>query len=748
MVFPSRLFILSMSVVLIAGCGGGSSDSSPTDEPQKLAYPESATVSASNTYFDTTLQDPYQWMENTTSDATSAWVRAQNQFSKEYLSALPHYADINARVRQILGAPQGANRGAGAFGVDTQSYDQKTVKGKDGSYYYTINKKSETSRRPQQTPASVSVDNIIYVTSDLRQPGKVLLDLNQTNSNPDDHIQLTNHQLTDDNRYLVYQVIRNYSDVSEIQVVDMANISSPPIQVIGNANGGFTMHGNGFFYVTAGEVSDPYTSSYVPLSLRHRRINAPADDTALYQGDKLSSVFVGRIYGGHLYFSVGIGAGSRNEIYRQALSAPGQPPARFLGDGYQSNFEILNQGEDGRLRVKTSNGVAANRLISVDPERPEVSGWKNLLPIGASEVVEDIVACDRAHFAEILVDGASTLVRFDADGGRKDIALPGLGALDFMECRPAAADAEQLVYSFSSMAMPAQGFAYDSATGASVLRNTLRINGFDPAAYVMERKFVTSPDGARVPIFMAYKKGLVQNGANPAYIHVYGGFGVAEKPGFSEHVVPLLENGGIYVVAQVRGGGEYGKAWHEAGRAANKQITYHDVIAVADYLIRNQYTSAARLGLEGGSNGGLTTAAVALQRPDLFKAVFPMVGVLDLLRFQEFTMGFNWIEDYGSSSNEADFRRLLGISPLHNVRNVAYPAMLIMTGQTDGRVVPSHSYKFAATLQNRAGGTNPYLLTAFPKAGHSLVDNRERVSTDTWAFFFAQTKTAYRKPAN
>lgn len=734
-----KLLMIAAATTMVAACGGGSDGGG--NEPQKLAYPSSTAGSASNTYFGKTVQDPYQWMEDTTGDATRAWIDAQNRFSLEYVSALPSYADINARVRQLFSPVEEA---------DATTFSKQTVKTRDGLYYYQVHKKVETNRwRPQTGLVSVSVDNRIYVTNDRRKPGKVVLDLNAPNSNPDDHIELTSHQLTPDGKYLVYRLVRNYSDLSEVHVVDLQTSVDIGSETIRHVNQDFKIHENGFFYIAAHEVSDIYTSPYNRLSLRYHTIGQPpGQDQVLFTGDGLANMAIEAIHEGYLYFQTGIG--TKGEIHRLSLAAPAEPPVKWLGDGFQSGFNLAGVDADKQnLLLLTSKGAALHRLVKVDPENPQPANWIDLAPRNTTEVVDAIVPCDGAYFAEVLDDGASRLLRIAADtGNRTEIALPGMGAVSDMKCGNGEDDKEVLSYMYSSLTTPAQLFRYDPSTGAGVQVSTQKVKGFDPSGYVMKRLFVTSADGTQIPIFIAHRKDLAQDGSNPAMIYVYGGFGVAERPEFSLHAVPLLENGGIYVIAQVRGGSEYGTAWHDAGRSVNKQNTYDDVIAVASHLIREKYTSAARLGLEGGSNGGLTTAAVALQRPDLFRVVFPAVGVLDLLRYQNFTSGFNWFEDYGYSSIEEDFPRLLKISPLHNVREQQYPAMYVMTGQTDGRVVPSHSYKFAATMQNRAGGRNPYLLTAFPKAGHSMSENRERVSTDTWAFFFAQTGTSYRKPAS
>ncbi|MGB6054372.1 MAG: prolyl oligopeptidase family serine peptidase [Burkholderiaceae bacterium] len=726
--------------MLVAACGG-----SGGGEPQKLAYPASAAGSASYSYFGKTIAEPYQWMEDTTGDDTRAWVDAQNTFSLDYLRALPSYAEIEARVVRIFTEIQEpAKTGAGPL-----AFGKQTVQGGDGLYYYQVTRKIDTGRwRPRADTNHVSVDNRIYVTDDLRKSGRVLLDLNKQNSNPDDHIALTSHQLTPDGKHLVYRLIRNYSDLSEVHVVDLKTGADIAGETIRHVNGDFKIHQSGFFYVVAQNIGDVYTAAYNQLALRYHTIGQPpGNDQALFAGDGLANVQISYMDDDHLYFDTGIG--SKSEIYRLALAAlSGQPPAKWLGDGFHSIFQILGADADRNLLVLTSSGALRHRLVKIEREHTAPSRWVELVNGAAGEVVEEIVPCAGAYFAEILDDGASRLVRFDGDGRRTEIPQPGMGAVSEMECVRDADGRDQLSYRYSTLIQPDLVFRYDPATGTVAQTGGTRIDGFDPSAYVMQRIFATSADGTRIPVFIAHRKGLALDGGNPAMIYVYGGFAAAERPLFRRHAVPLLENGGIYAVAQVRGGSEYGNAWHEAGRAANKQNTYDDVIAVANHLIRGKYTSAARLGLEGGSNGGLTTAAVALQRPDLFKAVFPSVGVLDLLRYQHFTSGYNWFEDYGDSSNEADFNRLLAISPLHNVRNVPYPAMYVMTGQTDSRVVPSHSYKFAATMQNQAGGRNPYLLTAFPKAGHAMSENRQRLATDTWAFFFAQTGTAYRKPAN
>lgn len=728
--------------LLLAACGGGGGGATP----QKLAYPASAAEDTRHEYFNQTVAEPYQWLEDTMGDRTHAWVQAQNGFTRDYLRQLPSYADIDARVRELMGpAPAAAKTGGMRDGV------RKQVVEVDGRWHsYQLNRTVESDRwRPGVGAGAieVSVDNRIYFSAGANDAGRVLFDVGRQNSNPDDHIQLVDHRVSADGRFLVYRLIRNYSDLNEIHVVDLATGQERAAETIAHGYESFQLHGGGFFYVAAGAVSDPYTSAYNRLAVFYHRFgDSLAQDRQLYAGNGLMSLALGPIDEHDLFLYAVIG--SKTEIYRLPLADPAAwVPTRWLGDDFRSEYGLLKGDGAQHVLVTTTHGSERKRLVRVPrSDNPNPAGWQELLNGGPDEYAEEIVACGDAYFAEMLQQGASRLVRVDGAGQRSEIALPGVGAVHGMKCGADDQRRARFEFLYSTLAEPPQEFYYDLGSGAVTRNRVKRFSGYDPDAYVMRRLLVPAGDGAQITAYIAHRKGLAQDGSNPAMIYVYGGFGVPQRPNFQQHAVPLLESGGIYVVAQVRGGSEYGNAWHDAGRGANKQQTYDDVIAVAEYLIREKFTSAGRLGLEGGSNGGLTTAAVAMQRPDLFAAVFPLVGVLDLLRYQYFTSGFNWYEDYGYSSSEPDFKRLRGLSPVHNVRPQPYPAMLVMTGQTDSRVVPSHSYKFVAAMQNQAGGANPYLMTAFPKSGHQMSDYRDRVSADTWAFFFARTGTAYRKP--
>lgn len=732
-------FMVGLVSLLLVACGSGSTSAS--NASSKLSYPPSATVDATNSYFTTTIADPYQWMESTTSSQTIAWVQAQNTFTQNYLAHLPSYAEIEQRMNEIY-APVVTDSGL-AQKTGELAISKEMVKG-NKVYYYQINKQlKDNNYYPQDKVRKVSVDNIIYVTDDPNKPGHVFLNLNEINPNPDDNIELTNFTLTESDTYLIYQLTRNYSDLSEIHVVNTATGAEMPDQTIDNTINNFIVYEQGFFYIKPTAIINPLTSPDNQQTINYHIIGQNvSQDPQLFSGGELLNLALGGIRAGYLYFYTGLD--TTNEIYRLDPAQLSAPAEKFLGDDYQSSFQIFSS-QANNFVIQTSKGAAQNRLVNVNPENTAESAWTNILPADSTQIVADISQCNGLYYAEILINGASTLVEYSEDGSiSNNISLPGIGALGNMTCSTVG-ESPVFSYEYSTLATPWQTYTYNSDTKTSSLIQTSKINGYNPDNYEMQELFVPSTDGAIVSIFIGYKKGLVQNGNNPTYIHAYGGFNVVTKPSFTRDAIPLMDNGGIYVEAQVRGGGEYGRDWYNAGRMLNKMNTYDDVIAVASYLIKNNYTSAAKLGLAGGSNGGLTTAAVALLRPDLFAAVFPSVGVLDLLRYQLFTLGFAWHDDYGYSSDLTQFNNLMTFSPLQNVKSgVAYPAMYIETGQTDTRVAPLHSYKFAATMQNMAGGIKPYILMAWPKAGHQISQYREQSAANTWAFFFANTGTTYK----
>ncbi len=730
-----KQIILSMACAIsLAACSNGGNSSGSSNSDEKLNYPASEYTDASNTYFGTNVPDPYQWMENTNSSKTLSWVNQQNVFTDNYIQNLPEYKSVSAELAALVSSTKS---------IMAENVQQDFVK-VDNKYFYTnFHRTNDTRPYSIYSKDKISTDNIIYVTDNKDHKGKVFLDLNKSGI-AKGNVSVVQFGII--NGPVSYTVVRTQDENLDLSTITLINNQTQtPVKVIKDVNGSFEIYNNGFFYVQSQQVTDIYTSSYSSQILFYDQVGSSSPVQVFDPGSAAGMINIQLVVNNILYFATGYASGF-NRIYSFDASDLSNTPQVLLEGEIPASFRIISSNQDGSLLVETNQGAALKRWITVNPNSPASSDWTNIVPPNPENVIANyITSCGNYYYAEILEDGASKLYRYDqtvpAANPVEIDGFPGLGALETEgDNSPKCVDNSVLTYSYSNLVTPHQSYQYNPATqSVGELKSQSTIPGFNPADYEMKELFVPSTGGAVVSIFIGYKKGLKLNGNNPALIYLYGGFNTSTLPSFDTNTVLLMKNGGIYVVAQVRGGGEYGTVWYNDGRMLNKQNTYNDVAAVANYLINNGYTNPSKLALSGSSNGGLTTAAVALQNPGLFKVVFPAVGVLDLLRYQLFTTGFVWYPDYGYSSVQDQFNNLMAFSPLQNVRSISYPAMLIQTGMEDGRVPPLHSYKFAATMQNMAGGTSPYLLRSYFGLGHQLQSNQ--VEIDKWTMFFNQTET-------
>lgn len=730
-----KILVRILPVATLVACSSGSGSSGGNNNESEFNYPASQYTNASNTYFGTTIADPYQWMESTNSPETLAWVNQQNVFTDNYIHNLPEYNAVAAGLAAL-------SKSAKSF-EETPTH-QNFVKVGDTYYYTNVRRINNiTPEFNSEKNNTVSVDNIIYVTDDKNENGKVFLDLNKTNILKG-AVSVQQFGIIDGaESYTVIKTQDVNLDLGTITVIN--NQTLQPVQRIPNIYGAFTIYESGFFYVQPAQVTDIYTSSYNSQKLYYYQINT-RPVTIFEAGSAIGSIDLdSSLYNNLLYFYAGYANGN-NQVYSFDPSSLNNSPQIFLAGEIPASFRIIDSTSDEKLLVETNQGAAQKRWVIVNPSKPNSSNWINVVPPNPESAIANyITSCGNYYYVEILVNGVSKFYRYDqtipASNPIEIDGFSGLGALDSdgVDKPVCGDDKKTLTYVYSNLVTPDQKYTYNPDTQQQgTVQDEENIPGFNPDDYEMKEIFVPSTGGAQVSIFIGYKKGLQLNGNNPALIYVYGGFNVSTLPSFNRNALLLMRSGGIYVVAQVRGGGEYGTAWYDAGRMLNKQNTYNDVAAVANYLIDNGYTNPAKLALSGASNGGLTTAATALQNPDLFKVVFPGVGVLDLLRYQLFTVGFGWYPDYGYSTNLEQFNNLMTFSPLQNVQHIAYPTMLIQTGSEDGRVPPLHSYKFAATMQNVAIGDNPYLLRSYFGAGHNLLS---QYYVDMWTLFFNETKT-------
>lgn len=732
----TRFTWILIALAALAGCGGGSD--APT--PERPAYPPTRSGTASDVYFGRTVADPYRWLEDISSRETDDWVRAQNQLTDSHITVMPDYAALSKRIADL--AVQITDKQGGV----NQQQRVEGVQGKDGRYYFQIQKQQlrQDTRRPGQASGFASVDNVIYVASSAKHmaKGTALVKADDFRIDPDDHIQLLNHQVTPDGRYLAYAMVRNYADLAEVHVIDLQQPDIGITLTIPNVwAGSFALLDQGITYTTPRATSDPHVSPHTYQTLYYRTFSGDAAQ-AWVHGSQFDQIAPIATHDGYFYYS--LTTGNSTALGRTNLANP-QNSAELILDGRAQNktFEFfgLSQEDPAKILIRTSQGAALNRLIEVDPKLPASEHWREILPnssVGVTEYINNIARCGTSFYAEHLVQGSSKLFHYGVQG-KTEITLPGDGSVS-MSC---TGEGDELDYSYSSLVQPDISYKYDPDTRESSQGPTMSFAAYDPSQYEMRRLMVTSKDGTSFPVYIAHKKGLKPNGEAPVMLYAYGGFDDPILPAFYTKYIPLLESGGIYAVAQVRGGGEFGTAWWDAGRLFKKQNTYDDIAAAAEHLISAGLTQPGKLAMQGASNGGLSTAVLGLQRPDLFAVTFPTVGVLDLVRYNLFTSGFGWHDDYGQVTNQAQFENLMKFSPLHTVKAKAYPPTYLFTGKSDGRVMPAHSYKYAATLQNTATGHQPYFLYAFSKDGHSLESNHAQQLTYMWAAFFHHTGARY-----
>jgi prolyl oligopeptidase len=436
------------------------------------------------------------------------------------------------------------------------------------------------------------------------------------------------------------------------------------------------------------------------------------------------------------------GAASGNSLYYENLSAP-KKEIKKLFDSFEYNYTVVDNIGD-KLLIMTNKNAPRYQLVLVDPKNPAESNWKTVIPQG-NNVLQSVMHAGGKLVAVYMQDAANHVYQYDESGKLEhEVALPALGTVSGFSGKP---NSTEVYYTFTSFTFPTTVYKYDLASGTSSVWKKPNVK-FNPSDYETKQVFYTSKDGTKVPMFIVYKKGIKLDGNNPTYLYGYGGFDISLNPSFSTPRIVLLEQGGVFAMPNLRGGGEYGEEWHKAGMFEKKQNVFNDFIAAAEYLIANKYTSKEKLAIAGGSNGGLLVGATMKQRPDLMKVAFPAVGVLDMLRYHKFTIGHAWAPEYGSSDSASQFKYLIKYSPLHNVRDITYPATLVTTADHDDRVVPAHSFKFAATLQAHNKGDNPILIRIDHNAGHGAGKPTQKQIdewTDIWSFFFYNLGAEYKK---
>ena len=678
----------------------------------RLPYPTTKKAEVVEDYFGTMVADPYRWMEELDSADVAGWVAAQNRATGDYLDLLPLRKELRERITALW------------------NYPKATMPVREGGRYFY----QKNSGLERQSP--------LYVRPTLDASPVLVLDPNHLS--PDGAVSLAEWQPSPDGRLLAYGLSKGGADWRTVHVreVETGRDLADEVHWMRFSSISWTHDAAGFFYSRypeppKGKVLEAALANH---AVYYHRVGTPqSQDLLVYSRQDLPSWFVaGSVTedGRYLIISLAKGSEHNNRLYYVALGDPGQPdvggPVIPLVEDDDAEYAVF--GNVGSLLyLRTDRGAPNRTIVAVDLREPSREHWKTILP-ESTDAIETVLLVGGRLAVQYLVDVQSRVSLVDLDGHpHGDVMLPGTGTVVEMGGRE---DVAELFYAFSAPLFPTTVFRYDLHAKTSVAFEAAP-SPIDVSQYETKALFATSADGTRVPCFLTWRKGLTLDGSHPTMMYGYGGFSISVLPVYRSDVPAWLERGGIWVTACLRGGAEYGEGWHKAGRLDAKQHVFDDFIAVAEYLVREGYTSPSRLGMMGGSNGGLLVGAVEQQRPDLFAAALPAVGVMDMLRYDRFTGGRAWVGEYGSSTVAADFATLIAYSPVQNAKpGTCYPATLITTADHDDRVVPSHSFKFAAVMQAAQGCHRPILIRVETQGSHGYRPTDKRIAelADQWAF--------------
>ncbi|MBK9175876.1 MAG: S9 family peptidase [Flavobacteriales bacterium] len=683
----------------------------PRRSPTPLTLADGAT---GDTLHGNWVADPFRWLENDTSAETAEWVKAQNAVTNAYLEKIPYRSALAKRYEELYNFPK--------------VYGPMRV----GELYFVWKN------------SGLQNQSVIYVRTGLNGEDKVFIDPNQLD--PAGTTTYNPIGTSKDDRYMAVSVQKAGSDWQEIMVYDLTTLQPTSDLIKWSKFSGAAWYKDGFFYSrypTPAKGTELSAASKFQKVYHHKLGDPQEKDQLVWENKENGDLYVGvGVTEEEEFATLYISTGTNGyEMHFHDLRKGGMPTPATQWVPLQTGFDHKTNIVDfvpstGRFLVMTEVDAPNYRLVEVDPAKPAQENWKDVIP-QKKELLQGVSTGGDNLFAEYLKDATSRFYRYKMDGtAEQEIQLPDIGSAGGFGGKRKDTFS---FYSFTSFTDPGSIYKYDYASGQSEVwfRPELK---FDPSQFVTEQVFYPSKDGTKVPMFIVRRKDVERNGKNPTLLYAYGGFNISLSPSFSTSRMLLLEQGGVFAMANLRGGGEYGEEWHQAGMKEKKQNVFNDFIAAAEYLIAMKWTDSAHLGINGGSNGGLLVGAVMTQRPELFGVCFPEVGVLDMLRYQKFTAGFGWVPEYGNAeSSPEEFAYLKAYSPLHNIKPAKYPATMVMTADHDDRVVPAHSFKFISALQPAQQGDAPVLIRVETQAGHGAGKPTSKIieeQADKWSFFF------------
>lgn len=675
-----KVALVIISAVIITACEKSS------DQQAVMKYPATKKVDTVDVYFGEQVPDPYRWLENDTTQETAGWVKAQNEVTFAYLNNISYREKVKKRLEQIY------------------SYERLSAPFKEGDFYYFYKNDGLQNQ------------SVLYRKKGEAGAAEIFLDPNKFRA--DGTISLAGLSFSKDGSLAAYSISKGGTDWNEAIIIKAADKSLVEDTLRNIKFSGIAWKGNeGFYYSTYDKPKGSQLSEKTQFhKLYYHQLGTPqSKDQMIFGGEKTPRRYIGAGLTEDERFLLVSAANSTtgNELYIQDLTDPKGKLVTVVNN-FDNNHDVIDN-DGSRLIIQTNLNAPNNRIVEVDFSKPTPENWKDIIP--ESENVLNASIGGGKIFANYLVDVKTVVKQFDYKGKlEREVELPGIGTANGFGGKRSD---QSSYYTFTSFTYPPTIFKYDIATGKSTVYEKPKVD-FTPEDYETKQVFYISKDGTKVPMFIVYRKGTELNGKNPTMLYGYGGFNISLQPSFSTSRIVWLENGGVYAQPNLRGGGEYGEKWHLAGTKMNKQNVFDDFIAAAEYLIKEKYTSSNYLAISGGSNGGLLVGATMTQRPDLMKVAFPAVGVMDMLRYNKFTAGAGWAYDYGTAEDSKEmFEYLRKYSPVHALKpGTKYPATMVTTGDHDDRVVPAHSFKFAATLQEHHAGDTPVLIRIETNAGH------------------------------